>query len=779
MHAFRVLELGGIRERLAKHTETEIGHGLAGDLVPRFLPDEVWRELARTDDAHRALSTAAVPSLATVRDRRAALKRASKGGVLSGLELYEIGAALAGMRSMRAFLENRQEDYPDLHGFHEALPDERDVERMLLDALESNGELRDDASSALATLRGRKRVAAARVLERVQAYTQGRYREWLSDPIYTVRDGRYVIPLKSEHRGKIPGIIHDTSATGATVFLEPDDVIAAANGLREIEAATREEEFRLLTKFSAIVGKPAPVIAGGIETAGMLDLIFAKARLAFEMRASKPEPWDGEGAGLSFIQGRHPLLDPEKVVPLDLEVRRGCSVLITGPNTGGKTVAIKCAGLFVLMAQAGLFLPVLSAKLAPFRQIFADIGDEQSLEQSLSTFSGHIKNISEALRLLKPDGLVLLDEIGAGTDPAEGAALAIAILKEMDRVGAAILASTHYGELKQFAFEHEHFQNAAMEFDPKSLRPTYKVLMGAAGASQALRIAERYGIPRPIVESARAGIDAHAADLAGLLENLEAAQRRARQAQSDADKRTAELRKAEERADRKLKEADEIRATVHERAQGVIDAALREIRLEAEKIFDELRKAPKGGDATAVARERLRALDAAGQGLSAEFRPNKMKRPVADAPRIKKGDRVRADGFSQVGTVLDEPTGKTVAVQMGPIRMQLAVSALKTVEGPAPVSRAPRPSSLGRAMRQSTEINLIQKRAEDAERELEKFIDDAVLAGLDGARIVHGKGEGVLRNVVQKVLRGHRGVSEFRQGEEGEGGAGVTVATFA
>lgn len=788
MHAFRVLEWNGVREMVAAHTETAIGREAALDLRPAFDGPTVERLLTLTAEAHEALSHAGVPSLGGARDVRRSIKRAQKGGVLGGVELYEIGAALSAMRAMRTYLENKAEAYPLLHAHHDALPDEKDLERLLLDALESDGTLRDDASPTLATLRARAKMAQGRILERVQAYLGNqRYRDLLSDPIYTVRDGRYVIPLKSEHRGKIPGIIHDTSSTGATVFLEPADVIEASNGLREIQANVREEEHRLLTKFSALAGKPADRVVCGVEVAAALDGHFAKARLAFDMRAVRPEPLDGEEPGIRFIRGRHPLLDPEIVVPLDLEVRASCSVLITGPNTGGKTVAIKCLGLFVLMAQAGLFLPALEARLRPFTQIFADIGDEQSLEQSLSTFSGHIKNISEALRLLRAGGLVLLDEIGAGTDPAEGSALAIAILKDMDARGAAVLASTHYGELKAFAFEHPAFTNAAMEFDPKTLRPTYRVLMGAAGASQALRIAERYGIPKEIVDRARQGVDAHAADLAGMLENLEAAQRRARQAQSDADKRAADLKKAEERAARKLAEADEIRATVHARAQDVIDAALREVRLEADAIFDQIRKSKTDPRGTEEARDRLRALDAAGRTLSAEFRPDRMKRPEpapAAGTRVKRGDRVRAEGFSQVGVVLDDPTGKTVSVQMGQVRMQMAVAALRPAE-PAPGDRrsptGPRPENLrlARAMSQSTEINLIQKRAEDAERELEKFLDDAVLAGLDGARIVHGKGEGILREVVRRTLRAHKGVSDFREAEGAEGGAGVTVATFA
>lgn len=772
-HAFRVLEFQSIRDRLAAACETPLAAEAAASLRPAFRADETWYLVDLTREAHEALAKYSVPSLRSIRDPRNGLKRAEKGGTLGGQELRQIGEALSTMRSLKTFLGARREEFPLLYPYTESLPDRRDVEERLLDSLEGDGRLNDAASPALASIRSRKKAAAFRIAERIQSYTS-RHRELLSDPIYTVRDGRYVVPLKAENRGKIKGIVHDTSSTGQTLFVEPEDVLQLGNALRELEAEERGEEARILAQLSKLVGKVAVEATGGIEAASQIDLAFGKARVAYDMKGCLPRAVPGM-AYVAIQGGRHPLLDPEQAVPLDIEVGRGKSVLITGPNTGGKTVSIKCVGLTVLMVQCGLYPPALDVRLAPFTSVWADIGDEQSLEQSLSTFSGHIKNIAEALKRLEDGALVLLDEIGAGTDPAEGAALAKSILSEMSDKGATILASTHYGELKAFAYNVPGFTNAAMEFDPRTLRPTYRLLMGTPGASQALRIAERYGIPTPVVERARESLGDEAQDMAQMLERLESAQRQARLAQSEADRRANDLRKSEATAKRKLEEADEIRRTAHARAQEVVEAALREIRLEAARLFDEVKGA---GKATESARKGLRELDAAGMELARSFAP-KVRRPK-NAPAVRKGSMVRLAGHSQVGHVLDDPKEGKVPVQLGSMKMTVPVSNLEPVDkAPQEVVKARSNIRLQKAINASPELDLRHLRAEEAIRELERYLDDAALAGLDRIRIVHGKGEGVLRSVVQGALKSHRDVSSYRDGEPAEGGAGVTIATLA
>jgi DNA mismatch repair protein MutS2 len=776
MHAFDVLEFDKIKDRLQDHCETVLGSALAADLIPAFQNTSVWELLALTAEAYDALAKHQTPSLASVRDLRAPLKVASKGGVLGAQELYQIGDALMAMRNFKTFLVARRLEMPKLSPFADSLPEARRVEEALFDSLESDGAVKDGASPTLSTLRQKKKNTLARIQERIQSYTTGKTRDLLSDPIYTVRDGRFVIPLKAENRGKIRGIVHDTSASGQTIYLEPEDVLQMGNSLREAQAAERTEEVRILTQLSAKVGTVATEATGGIEAVSHLDLAFSKARLAFQMKGTMPQP-----KGEHWIQvqgGKHPLLNPETTVPLDLAVGLGSSVLITGPNTGGKTVAIKTVGLFVLMAQAGLMPPALDIRLGPFTQVWADIGDEQSLEQSLSTFSGHIKNIAEALRSFKRGALILLDEVGAGTDPAEGASLAQSILQELSDRGGAILASTHYGELKAFAYSTEGFQNAAMEFDQKNFRPTYRLLMGAPGASHALRIAEKYGIPKAIVERAREGLGAQALDVATMMEQLELSQRQARIAQSEADRRSEELRKAEQRAARKLAEAEEIRRTAHSKANEVIEAALREIRLEASRVFEELKKSPVDQKALQLGRDQLKQLQEVGKDFADEFLP-RTKRQAVQLGAFPKGASVRVEGYSQIGTVVEEPKGGKALVQMGPIKMTVALTSLTAAQSNSAGSIRPRsPSTIQKAMNAATEIHLREMRAEEALRDLEKFVDDAMLAGLPSIRIVHGKGEGILRKITQEYLRKHPGVLSYRDGEPAEGGHGATIATF-
>jgi len=776
MHAIRVLEFDAIKERLQVRCETSLGSALALDLKPAFEASKVWELLALTNEAHDALAKHQVPSLGPIRDLRQPLKIASKGGVIGGQELFQIADALMAMRNLKVFLTAHRQNMPRLSPLGDNLPEARRVEEHLFDCLDSDGSLKDEASPALSTLRQRKKSTTARIQERIQSYTSGKTRELLSDPIYTVRDGRYVIPLKAENRGKIRGIVHDTSGSGQTIFIEPEDVLQLGNSLREVQAAERTEELRILTQLSSKVGAIAEEATGGIEAASQVDLALAKARLGFDMKGTMPVP-----QGDAWIQvqgGKHPLLNPETTIPLDLAVGRGSSVLITGPNTGGKTVAIKTIGLFVLMSQAGLMPPALDVRLGPFSQVWADIGDEQSLEQSLSTFSGHIKNISDALRGLKRGALILLDEAGAGTDPAEGAALAQAILLEMSNRGGAILASTHYGELKAFAYNTDGFQNAAMEFDPKTLRPTYRLLMGAPGASQALRIAERYGIPKNIVEQARVGLGVQAQDIATMMEQLELSQRQARIAQSEADRRTDELRKAEAKAARKLSEAEEIRKNAHSKANEVIEVALREIRLEASRLFEELKHSQGDQSSRDRIRRQLNDLQDVGKDFANEFLP---RRSPTDGPvpgSLTKGMTVRIEGYSQQGTLVETPVGKSALVQVGSVKITVPLNSLTASESRTSTTKPRSSIQLTKAISATTEIHLRHMRAEEALRDLEKFVDDAMLAGLPSIRIIHGKGEGILRKVTQDFLKKHAGVAAFRDGEPGEGGHGATIVTF-
>lgn len=775
VRALRILDFQAIRDRLVRCCETEMAQVIAESVMPEFEEESVWLLIDQTLEAYDLLGKSPPPTLNGVYDVRGPVKLAAKGSTLPGDTLYKIGIALAATASMKAYLEATPT--PLLSTYAELLTPDAKLEGDLLYGLDGDGTVRDEASQTLASLRVQKRAAQARIVERIQAYTTGRYRDYLSDPIYTTRDGRYVIPLKADHKGKIKGIVHDTSATGSTVFVEPEDVLNAANAARQVEAQEAEEVKRILKIFSQRVGKIAQTLVESVDQLGELDLIIGRARLGAEMRAGVPQRL--KGPAIEVKGGRHPMLDRDKVVPLDLEVSAGKSVVITGPNTGGKTVAIKTIGLFVAMLQCGMLPPAYHCRFGCFSQIWADIGDEQSLEQSLSTFSAHLKNIASALNNLKPGALVLLDEVGAGTDPAEGAALARAFLLEFNEGGAAILASTHYGELKAFAFSTEGFRNASMEFDSKSLKPTYRLILGAAGASQALKIAERYGIEKSVIARAEESLSEQQKDVAEMLQNLENAQKQARAAQSEADKRLAELRELEKLADRKLKDAEDVRKRANERAYDAIESTLREIRIQADDIIDSIKK--HGGNQQAIqkAREDLRALDAIGRGVSSQFKNQEKPKEAPTAHKFKKGDIVQVLGMQQNGTLLEDGIGREVMVQLGAIRMKIDIRKLLPTDlKPSGPANNRHKIGLQKTLDAKTEVSLRNMRAEVAIEELERFIDNALLGNVPFVRVVHGKGEGILRQITQEYLRKHKDVKSFRDGEPAEGGQGVTIVNF-
>lgn len=776
-HAWRVLEFDAVREMLARHCQTTPGADFARALEPSFEAESVWELVEETQQAESFLDQASAPSLAPVTDLRQAFLRAEKGGVLGASELCECAWCLQALRQMRVALTPFRSELNRLWNLAEFFPEQPKVEARILDSVDGDGTVRDSASPTLAAIRRRRMSAASKIVERIQSYVSGRTREYLSDPLYTTRDGRYVIPVRVEHKGKIRGIVHDSSSSGQTVYIEPEDVLQQGNALRQAEAEEREEIQKVLAELSSLLGTVAKEAQPAIENAATLDLILARARLGGAMNGVLPERLKRDRRGIEVDYGRHPLLDPAIAVPLSLSVGvEGDGLLITGPNTGGKTVAIKTVGLFVLMAQCGMMLPAQRVKLVPFSQVWADIGDEQSLQQSLSTFSGHIKNIAEALNNCREGALALFDEIGAGTDPAEGAALAKSILLAFQERGAAILASTHYGELKAFAYNTEGFMNAAMEFDAKTLRPTYRLIMGAPGASHALKVASRHGIPERLIERAVDELGEAAGDVARMLEQLELAQKQARTAQSEADRRAAELKRAEEVANRKLAEADEVRRNAFATANAKIEETLREIRLEADRIFEELKGAVDARKLQDI-RADLKALQTIGHEVAEEFKPEVREEP-GKAP-LKKGASVRVEGYSQVGVALEDPRGGKVHVQLGPLKLTVGENSVKVVEPPKTETRKSSTQiRYDRTASARSEIHLRAMRAEDAQRDLERFMDDAVLAGLPSVRIVHGKGEGILRQLTRDYLKRHPHVSRFEDADPAAGGAGVTVAVL-
>ncbi|MBS1707732.1 MAG: endonuclease MutS2 [Armatimonadetes bacterium] len=773
-HALAVLEWEKIVARLVEACETDLGKAQAAETVPSFDEEQVWRELEGTKEADTLRVAGRLPSLQGVRDVRGAVTIAAKGAVCDGQSLYRVGTSLRAMGSARKAV-NDVEDAPLLQALAKELPDLPNLVVLIEKSLEADGMVLSDASPELAAARKRKTQAAQRSLERIQSYVSGKTRDWLSDPLHTVRNGRHVIPLKAEYKGRIKGIVHDSSASGQTVYVEPEDVVQAGNQFREAEVAEKAEEEKVLARISAAVGGEADAIKSGLVAATRLDVLFARARYGAELDGCVPTR--GPDASIRLTKARHPLLDAKIAVPLSLNLGdENDTLLITGPNTGGKTVGIKTVGLAVAMAQAGMMVAAFECKFGCFTQIWADIGDEQSLQQSLSTFSGHIKNIAAALKGLRRGSLVLLDEVGAGTDPTEGASLARALLLAFQRGGAKTMASTHYGELKVLATNQSGFVNAAMEFDLKSLRPTYHLLLGTPGSSHALKIAERYGIPPDVVQEATEGIGDQALDVAKMIEKLEASQRLAQRAQGEADRLTNRLKQVEREAEAAIARADETRRRVREQSAQQLEEILREIRLETADVFESIKKDPSQANLD-KARQKLKQVQEVGQSFVRDIRPEQAKQ-TPQAPReITQGMTVRVTGFEGKGIVLEQPKGKSVMVQMGALKMTVALDKLVPVETEAvKIQKRGTSMRLQRAQTVQREIHLRQMRAEDAVDVLEKFLDEAILAGVSSVRIVHGKGEGILRQVTQDVLRRNRAIRSHQLADATEGGEGVTVA---
>lgn len=772
-HALRVVEFHEVLKALVAHCETEAGAVRAEEIIPAIKREIVESQLRETGEAKSLYDRDAPPSLGLLRDVSGPVEGSGRGLTLSGETLFRILESLMTARKFRDYLVTRKESAPTLAMRAMQIPSLAPLEREIDDKIGPDGTVRDHASPELAKLRGRIATLSNRIVERMQALSN-KLRESLSDVIVTQRSGRWCLPVRADFKGRVKGLVHDTSASGQTLYIEPEEIVNMGNQLREVEAAARFEEERILRALSDQVGKSAAAILAGLEACVALDVVFAKARLAVEWNAVEPTVRDKPE--LTLRQARHPLIDPEVVVPTDLEVGRSFqALLITGPNTGGKTVSMKLAGLCVAMAQSGMHVPAVEASLGVFPQLWADIGDEQSLQQSLSTFSAHLRNIQRMIAGVRTGALVLLDEIGAGTDPAEGAALAKAILMRLVKSGALVICSTHYGELKAFAYNTPGMQNAAMEFDIQSLRPTYRLKVGAPGASHALTIAERFGIPKDVLDDARSGLSEAQQDIIKMLDKLEQAQQDAERAKRESDEQAAALRRERSQLDKRLAQTEDARSKARDDVRDQLDEVRREIRDEAEKLFAALKNAQGVTKETHKIREELRVLDTLAAEYTEEVAPVEKSTPRAEGLRV--GDMVRVIGYGTPGKLLSDPANERVQVQIGLLKMTVDVGELEAIE-PAKDKRKAQPTSrlsLERAMQISPEVHLRLKRAEDAMAELEKYLDDAVFAGLDRVRVVHGKGTGTLRKLAQEMLRKHPSVAAYRLGEEGEGGTGVTI----
>lgn len=794
-----VLEYPKILARLAGFCDFSASMELARALEPTTSFDLATARIAETSEARRLLSIQDI-GIGGAHDIRPAADLAARSGVLDPQQLLDIKATLISCRELKKSLERKTDEYPRLAQIALGLPNPHGIVDAISRILSERGEVMDSASEKLARLRREVRIARDRLMSRLQRYLSESASK-LQEQIITQRDGRYVIPLRAEFKGQIKAVIHDQSSSGATLFVEPLPVVELNNTVRELELQERDEERRILAEVSALVGEHHEEIKYGVENLAVLDLALAKAKYAEELRASEPVisnqlPVSSKQSGqsssvnrpsqIALLHARHPLLDQSTVVPIDFNPRPGTrSVVITGPNTGGKTVSLKTVGLLVLMAQSGLHIPAESGSELPlFHSVWADIGDEQSIEQSLSTFSGHITNIIRILKKADHRSLVILDELGAGTDPQEGAALARAILNHLLERGITSLIATHYPELKAFAHSTEGVVNASLEFDIATLRPTYKLTIGLPGRSNALLIAQRLGLDPEIVSVAKSEINPDDIRADKLLDDIRKERNRTSREREKLEKSRARLEAQTKELEARIEKIEDERREVlaKARAEGELEVAV--MRKNIESLKQQMRKARQPLDAIKSVEEKVEQIEEKAETPVARKTFN-VQRSTSNEP-LKLGEKILVGSLNAEGvvTALGEADAE---VQIGSVRLRAKLSDLSRRSGDPVVpskienQKPAEPSNVGRStlnVRTSPglELDLRGQMADDAIDKLERYLEQAYLTGLPWVRIIHGKGTGKLRQAVRDMLRGHAYVSSFEEGGDKEGGAGVTVA---
>ena len=786
----RVLEFTRIREILAEGALTESGAELCRALVPYDELPQAENALAETEEAAVVLQYVGGHPMAPFPDIRPALSVCAKGGTLSAGMLLSVAETLRASRTARDALVTDRENTPILKQKAEGLFIARNLEKDITDAILSEDEIADRASSELMNIRRHLRGAQDRIKDKLnQMIRSAAMQKYLQDPIITMRGDRYVLPVKAEYRANVPGLVHDQSSSGATVFVEPMAAVEMGNELKQWELKEQQEIARILAALSAQVAPYADSLSETVSLLSELDFIFAKGLLSRRWMCVSPK-MNSRGY-LHIVRGRHPLIDPEKVVPETLWLgtpedgknkEEGFNTLVvTGPNTGGKTVTLKTVGLFTLMAQAGLQVPAdPGTELAVFEQVFADIGDEQSIEQSLSTFSGHMTNIVKIMREVTPRDLVLFDELGAGTDPTEGAALAQSILTRLLHIGVRTIATTHYSELKVFALTTKGVENASVEFDVETLRPTYRLSIGVPGKSNAFEISRRLGLPENLIDAAKKLLSGDAVRFEDVIANAEYHRQiaeRERQIAQEAGKETIRLRDEAEalRREMEAKRTETLRKT-REEAKRILEQA----RRESDSIISELKKMKKNAaEGGLSAAELQRKLDRGIDDLSEGIRP--ADDDGNEAPKtVKAGDRVRILTLGAEGVVLAPPDEKgEVSLQAGAMKFKAPLAQLRMAQEAPKKERTTVKAKTGMMTRTvSSECDVRGMSLEEALTAAGLYLDEAVLAGLNEVYVIHGKGTGVLRAGIQQDLRKNRHVKSFRRGMYGEGEDGVTVVTL-
>ncbi len=789
--ALKTLEYNKIIDRLTEFAGSALAKEICRDLQPSTDLYEIQALQKETSDALSRIYQKGAVSFRGVRDIRGSIKRLEIGAIIGINELLSICSLLEVCSKVKAYSRNdRDPDFEDsLEAMFQALQPLTPVSSEIRRCIASEEELNDDASPALFKIRRSMRQINDKVHAQLQTMVNGSARTYLQDAVVTMRNGRYCIPVKAEHRGQVPGMIHDQSSTGSTLFVEPMAVIKLNNDLRELELKEEKEIEMILTTLSARCGEETEALRDDLDLLTKLDFIFARAQLSRSMNGTQPD-FNVEGRIL-IKKGRHPLLDKKKVVPIDIQLGKDFELLIiTGPNTGGKTVSLKTVGLFTLMGQAGLHIPAFDhSELSVFHEVFADIGDEQSIEQSLSTFSAHMTNTVSILQEADDRSLVLFDELGAGTDPTEGAALAIAILSNLHRRGSRVMATTHYSELKVFALSTPGVENGCCEFDVETLRPTYRLLIGVPGKSNAFAISQKLGLSQDIIEEAKTHLTQQDEDFEDLLADLEQKRVTIEQERDQINSYKEEIRGLKQRLESKQEKLDLSRDKILREANEQARNILQEAKDYADTTIRNFQKYGKAAGVSAKDMEKERGklrekMSRVDKNLSAKNAAPKKSQKQLTAKDLHIGDSIKVLSLNLKGTVSTLPDAKgNLFVQMGILRSQVNIRDLEKLDdtvitGGNFSKTGSGKIKIAKSASVSTEINLLGKTVDEAIMELDKYLDDAYIAHLPSVRIVHGKGTGALRKGVHNYLRRQKHVKSYRLGEFGEGDAGVTIVEF-
>lgn len=779
--ALKALEFDKVRNQVANFCTSSIGRSFIEQLIPETEFEKVVKLLAEMDEGLAILRVKGHVPMGGIFDIRPHAKRAQIGGMLSPMELMEISSTIRASRILRNFIEDLEEEnnikIPNFIEKKENMPILTPLQREIDDCIDENGAVLDSASIELRAIRQQLRSEESKVRQRLESLTRGaNAAKMLSDSIITIRNDRFVIPVKQEYRSHYGGIVHDQSSSGQTLFIEPESVVQINNEIQRLKAREKAEIEKILIALSQKVQESASELLMITHILGEIDVILAKAKYGVANKCSKPEV-NQEGY-IRLVQARHPLISIEEAVPNTIEFGKDITaIVITGPNTGGKTVTLKTVGLCTLMAQAGLPIPAFDgSEVAVFDSLFADIGDEQSIEQSLSTFSSHMVNIVDILNKFDANSLVLFDELGAGTDPQEGAALAIAILDEVVGKGARVMATTHYPELKAYGYNRKGVVNASVEFDVETLSPTYRLLIGVPGRSNALEISKRLGLKDSIIQQAKAytGTDRHEVD--SMIASLEESRKKAEREAEEAHQLLIEAEKLHQDLEEQLKAFEEKKENLQDKAKEKARNIVEDAKKEAEKIIAELREMQKDAARAVKEHEIIEAKKRLDEAAPVENRVLKKQAKIRErAQNLQPGDEVKVLSYGQKGTLVEKVSDTEWIVQIGILKMKLEDHDLEYIKPEKEKQTVPMATVRNRNSHVKLELDLRGERYEDAILKAEKYLDDALLANYSRVTIIHGKGTGALRQGIQNFLKGHKRVKSFRYGEAGEGGLGVTV----